>query len=453
MRYPDKPRLGDRIAVLSPGVALPEIFPPPFELGLQRLQETYGVRLSSTPRRARSRRQPARPCRRRQRRVRRPRDHGGPDQHRRRRPDQDPQAPRRRPDRANPKPFFGLSDNTNLHNFLWNLGIVSYYGGVVMTDLGRRGIQPAQPGGVPGRPLRRRLVRPAARGVVHRRPPRLGRPREPRAGARDAPRHRLGVARRRPGRSRDGCGAAAWRSSTSTCAPRATSRPTTRRTTGACCTSRPPRRCPPRQYVGEVLMCMGERGLLRRFGALLMGRPEGLVVRAPERPAGQAGVRRRPARGRARRDGGVLPRRARGARRRLRAHRPAAGDAERRRGPDRPCRAHHRRPLLIRHPPAQEQADQDRHPRGRVERRWRARRSDGARPGRAGPAPRPLAAGGAARARTAHAARAPRAGPRSRRRRRCGRNVAGRVAVVGHQPRIEDAHRRTVPCDRRRRAQ
>lgn len=34
----------------------------------------------------------------------------------------------------NPKPFFGYSDNTNLHNFLWNLGIPSYYGGGIMNQ-------------------------------------------------------------------------------------------------------------------------------------------------------------------------------------------------------------------------------------------------------------------------------------------------------------------------------
>lgn len=34
-----------------------------------------------------------------------------------------------------PKPFFGYSDNTHLHSFLWNLGIPSYYGIAVMTQL------------------------------------------------------------------------------------------------------------------------------------------------------------------------------------------------------------------------------------------------------------------------------------------------------------------------------
>lgn len=37
---------------------------------------------------------------------------------------------------ANPKPFLGYSDNTNLHNFLWGLGIPSYYGGSTQVHLG-----------------------------------------------------------------------------------------------------------------------------------------------------------------------------------------------------------------------------------------------------------------------------------------------------------------------------
>jgi muramoyltetrapeptide carboxypeptidase LdcA involved in peptidoglycan recycling len=34
----------------------------------------------------------------------------------------------------NPKPFFGYSDNTHIHNFLWGLGIPSYYGGAILTQ-------------------------------------------------------------------------------------------------------------------------------------------------------------------------------------------------------------------------------------------------------------------------------------------------------------------------------
>lgn len=41
------------------------------------------------------------------------------------------------PDRIkeNPTRFYGLSDNTNLHIYLWNLGIQSFYGGQILDDL------------------------------------------------------------------------------------------------------------------------------------------------------------------------------------------------------------------------------------------------------------------------------------------------------------------------------
>jgi muramoyltetrapeptide carboxypeptidase LdcA involved in peptidoglycan recycling len=41
--------------------------------------------------------------------------------------------------KENPKPFFGYSDNTHLHNFLWNLGIPSFYGGGIMTQFAMQG--------------------------------------------------------------------------------------------------------------------------------------------------------------------------------------------------------------------------------------------------------------------------------------------------------------------------
>jgi muramoyltetrapeptide carboxypeptidase LdcA involved in peptidoglycan recycling len=37
---------------------------------------------------------------------------------------------------ANPKPFVGYSDNLNLHNFLWGLGVRSFYGGSTQVHLG-----------------------------------------------------------------------------------------------------------------------------------------------------------------------------------------------------------------------------------------------------------------------------------------------------------------------------
>ncbi|WP_158058178.1 S66 family peptidase [Halorussus halophilus] len=41
--------------------------------------------------------------------------------------------------RENPTRFYGISDNTNFQNYLWNLGIVSFYGGTLMTDLAMQG--------------------------------------------------------------------------------------------------------------------------------------------------------------------------------------------------------------------------------------------------------------------------------------------------------------------------
>jgi hypothetical protein len=40
---------------------------------------------------------------------------------------------------ANPKAFFGYSDNTNLLNWLWNQGVAGYHGGSTMVHLGRPG--------------------------------------------------------------------------------------------------------------------------------------------------------------------------------------------------------------------------------------------------------------------------------------------------------------------------
>ncbi|WP_226532428.1 LD-carboxypeptidase [Microbacterium paraoxydans] len=37
---------------------------------------------------------------------------------------------------ADPKPFVGYSDNTNIHNWLWGLGVQSYYGGSTAVHLG-----------------------------------------------------------------------------------------------------------------------------------------------------------------------------------------------------------------------------------------------------------------------------------------------------------------------------
>ncbi|MFI5617649.1 S66 peptidase family protein [Streptomyces sp. NPDC051567] len=137
--YPAKPRPGDLIAVLSPSSGLPGLFPLPYEWGIRRLQNDLGLKTVEYPT---TRKMGATP-------EERAADiHtaftdpdvkaviasiGGDDQI--------TVLPHldRALLRANPKPFFGYSDNTNLLLFLRELGIVSYHGGSVMVELGRPG--------------------------------------------------------------------------------------------------------------------------------------------------------------------------------------------------------------------------------------------------------------------------------------------------------------------------
>ncbi|NGN68717.1 LD-carboxypeptidase [Streptomyces sp. A7024] len=136
--YPPKPRPGDRVAVVSPSAGLPEVFPRPYELGLERLRRDFGVEVVEYP----TTRKMAAP-------EERARDLnaafgdpsvkavissiGGDDQI--------TVLPYldRELIRAHPKPFFGMSDNTNLLAYLWSTGIVGYHGGAVMTEFGRPG--------------------------------------------------------------------------------------------------------------------------------------------------------------------------------------------------------------------------------------------------------------------------------------------------------------------------
>ncbi|MFC9509680.1 S66 peptidase family protein [Streptomyces sp. NPDC057002] len=139
LSYPPKPSPGDRIAVISPSSGLPGLFPLPYELGLERLRKEYGLEPVEYPA---TRKMGSSP------RERAADIHsafadpdikaviasiGGDDQI--------TVLPLldRELIRANPKPFFGMSDNTNLLAFLRNSGIVGYHGGSVMCELGRPG--------------------------------------------------------------------------------------------------------------------------------------------------------------------------------------------------------------------------------------------------------------------------------------------------------------------------
>ncbi|MFJ5548781.1 S66 peptidase family protein [Streptomyces sp. NPDC093225] len=137
LQHPPKPSPGDSVAVLSPSAGLPGLFPTPYELGLRRLTEEFGLVPVEYPTTRRTGASPE---------DRAADIHaafadpaitavfasiGGNDQIR--------VLPHldRELIRANPKPFFGYSDNTNLLAFLWNLGIVGYHGASVMVQLGR----------------------------------------------------------------------------------------------------------------------------------------------------------------------------------------------------------------------------------------------------------------------------------------------------------------------------
>ena len=135
--YPAKPRPGDTIAVVSPSSGLPGILPLPFELGVRRLREDFGLDVVEYPTTRKMGSSPEARAADLHAAFADPEikvvmaSIGGDDQIRLlAHLDRDLL-------RANPKPFFGYSDNTNLLVFLDNLGIVGFHGGSVMVELGR----------------------------------------------------------------------------------------------------------------------------------------------------------------------------------------------------------------------------------------------------------------------------------------------------------------------------
>jgi muramoyltetrapeptide carboxypeptidase LdcA involved in peptidoglycan recycling len=134
---------GDQVAVISPSAGLPGLFPWVQDLGIKRLQDIFELIPKEYP----TTRTMGAPLEDRAHDIMAAfRDTankavftsiGGSDQIRLLKYlDTDVL-------RNNPKPFFGFSDNTHLHDFLWNLGVPSYYGGAIMTQL-------AFENGVPG---------------------------------------------------------------------------------------------------------------------------------------------------------------------------------------------------------------------------------------------------------------------------------------------------------------
>ncbi|SDY74232.1 Muramoyltetrapeptide carboxypeptidase LdcA (peptidoglycan recycling) [Micromonospora pattaloongensis] len=137
--YPPKPRPGDRVAVLSPSAGLPAIFPHVYELGLRRLRDLFELEPVEYPTTRVMNADPRDRARDLNAAFADPSitavlaTVGGEDQVRVV-PHLDETVLR-----ANPKPFFGYSDNTNLLTRLFDLGVVAYHGGSVLVHLGRPG--------------------------------------------------------------------------------------------------------------------------------------------------------------------------------------------------------------------------------------------------------------------------------------------------------------------------
>src|SRR5439155_10569364 len=144
---PPKVRPGDRVAVVSPSFAAPGAFPARHEVAMRRLRDDFGLEPVEYPT---TRRLDAAPQDRAADLMAAFVDPdiravlatiGGDDQLTVL-PFLDPAVVA-----ANPKPFLGYSDNTNLLNWLWNLGVAGYHGGSTMVHLARTaGLHPVSAG-------------------------------------------------------------------------------------------------------------------------------------------------------------------------------------------------------------------------------------------------------------------------------------------------------------------
>ncbi|MET7748905.1 S66 peptidase family protein [Micromonospora sp. NPDC005367] len=139
LRYPPKPKPGDRVAVVSPSAGLPAIFPHVYELGLRRLREEFGLEPVEYPTTRVAGADPRDRARDLTAAFADPSITAvlatvGGDDLITVTPHLDDEVLR-----ANPKPYFGYSDNTNILNHLYRLGVVAYHGGSVLVHLGRSG--------------------------------------------------------------------------------------------------------------------------------------------------------------------------------------------------------------------------------------------------------------------------------------------------------------------------
>jgi muramoyltetrapeptide carboxypeptidase LdcA involved in peptidoglycan recycling len=135
----NKLKAGDKVAVLSPSFAAPGRWPHIHELGLQRLKNEFGLEPVEFPA---TRKIGASNDERSKDLIDAFEDKeikaviaslGGDDQ-----VTYIKNLPKE-PFINNPKPFLGYSDNTHFMNFLWLCGVPSYYGGALFTQFAEQG--------------------------------------------------------------------------------------------------------------------------------------------------------------------------------------------------------------------------------------------------------------------------------------------------------------------------
>ncbi|GAA2080730.1 LD-carboxypeptidase [Streptomyces albiaxialis] len=284
LSYPPKPAPGDRVAVVSPSSGLAGVLPRPYELGLRRLREEFGLEPVEYPA---TRKPDATP------RERAADLHaafadpsvkavmatlGGDDQL--------TVLPflDRELLRAHPKPFFGYSDNTNLLLLLRNLGIVGFHGASVMTELGR----PYAMHPLTADSLRAALFTPGPyelRAAERYRD--VDRPwDDPATFEAEPPTEPCGGWRwHGPARAVEG---ASWGGNLETLSGLLMAdreiEPDPAAYEGRVLFLETSEELPSAHDVSRVLRAMGERGMLARFGALLMGRPKAWFFDRPNGP-------------------------------------------------------------------------------------------------------------------------------------------------------------------------
>jgi muramoyltetrapeptide carboxypeptidase LdcA involved in peptidoglycan recycling len=281
--YPEKPRQGDRVAVLSPSAGLPAVFPAPFELGLRRLRDEFQVEPVEFPTTRMIHADPRRRAEDIHAAFADPTiaavitSIGGDDQLKVLRHLDAEHLTR------NPKPFIGCSDSTNLLHFLWNAGMVAYHGGVVMVQWGRPGAM---------HPLTRESLRRAmfTSGEYPLPVPAASTDvdldwADPASPAGEVPLQPAppwswhGPQRRVSGPGWGGNLEVVDFQLRTACYLQPVDA-----YTGSVLFLETSEEMPSATYVYRVLMCMGERGLLKQFPAVLMGRPKAWSLESPNEP-------------------------------------------------------------------------------------------------------------------------------------------------------------------------